>query len=60
MVDYVFPPDYITQKGSHGKYPVKICCVSDDLSGDMLVLSWPNLVYKDILNKFAGHVDKNL
>ena len=44
MVDYVFPQDYITQKGSHGKYPVKTCCVSVDLSGDMLAPSWPNLV----------------
>ena len=44
MVDYVFPQDYITQKGSHGKYPVKTCCMSDDLSGDMLVPIWPTLV----------------
>ena len=44
MVDYVFPQDYITQKGSHGKYPVKTGCASDDLSGDMLAPSWPNLV----------------
>ena len=36
MVDYVFPQNYITLK--------KTCCVSDDLSGDMLALSWPNLV----------------
>ena len=43
VVDYVFPQDYITQKGSHGKYPVKTCCISDDLSGDMLAPSWPNL-----------------
>ena len=54
MVDYVFPQDYITQKGSHGKYPVKTCCVSDDLSGDMLAPSWPNLV----LSGFPDH--KNL
>ena len=47
MVDDVFPQDYITQKGSHGKYPVKTCCKSDDLSGDMLVPSWPNLVIFD-------------
>ena len=44
MVHYVFPQSYITQKGSHGKDPVKTCCVSDDLSGDMLAPSWPNLV----------------
>ena len=31
--------------GSHGKYPVKTCCVSDELSGDMLAPSWPNLLY---------------
>ena len=48
MVDYVFPQNYITQEGSHEKYPVKTCCVSDDLSGDMLVPSWPNLVTNDI------------
>ena len=45
MVDRVFPQNYITQEGSHGKYPVKTCCVSDDLSGDMLVPRWPNLVF---------------
>ena len=44
MVDYVFSQDYITQKGSHGKYPVKTCYENDDLSGDMLAPSWPNLV----------------
>ena len=44
MVDYVFPQNYITQKGYHGKYPVKKCGVSDDLSGDILAPSWPNLV----------------
>ena len=33
-----------TKDGSHGKYPVKTCCVSDDLSGDMLAPSWSNLV----------------
>ena len=44
MVDYVFPQNYITQEGSHEKYPVKTCCMSDDLSGDMLAPSWPNLV----------------
>ena len=36
MFHYIFAQDYITQEGSHGKYPVKTCCVSDDLSGDML------------------------
>ena len=45
MVDYVFPQDYITHKGSSGKYPVKTCCMSDDLSGDMLAPSWPNIVF---------------
>ena len=29
-----------------GNYvPIKTCGVSDDLSGDMLAPSWPNLVY---------------
>ena len=42
------PNKYITQKGFHGKYPVKTCCGSDDLSGDMLAPSWPNLV-KDVI-----------
>ena len=35
----------------HGKYPVKTSCMSDDLSGDMLAPSWPNLV----LNKLIKH-----
>ena len=26
------------------KFPIKTCGVSDDLSGDMLAPSWPNLV----------------
>ena len=33
-----------TEDRSHGKYPVKKCDTSDDLSGEMLVPSWPNLV----------------
>ena len=39
-----------TEDGSYGKYPVKTCCVSDDLSGDMLALSWPNLVNLQLHN----------
>ena len=34
-----------TEDGSPGKYPVKTCCMSDDLSGYMLAPSWPNLVF---------------
>ena len=34
-----------SEDGSHGKYPVKTCCVSADLSGDMLIPSWTVLVY---------------
>ena len=44
MVDHVFPHNSFTQDGSNEIYPVKRCCVSDDLSGDMLAPSWPNLV----------------
>ena len=46
MVDYIFPQNYITQEGSHEKKAVKTCCMSDDLSGDMLAPSWPNLVLR--------------
>ena len=35
-----------TEDGFHRKYPIKTCRMSDDLSGDMLVLSGPNLVKK--------------
>ena len=35
---------YHTEDGSNGKYPVKICEVSDDLFGDMWAPSWPYLV----------------
>ena len=31
------------EDGSHGKYMVKTFCVDDELSGDMLASSWPNL-----------------
>ena len=50
-----------TEDGSHGKYPVKTCCMSDDLFGDMLALSWPNLVFllDFFLRKFCFH-RKNL
>ena len=37
------------------KFPIKTCGVSDDLSGDMLAPSWPNLVsvMRQILISFA-------
>ena len=34
-----------TTNGLNKKFPIKTCGVSDDLSGDMLAPSWPNLVY---------------
>ena len=34
-----------TEDGSRGKYPVKTCCMGDNLSGDMSAPSWPNLVF---------------
>ena len=46
------------------KFPIKTCGVSDDLSGDMLAPSWPNLVISLILHfvlsdKFIlGHTSK--
>ena len=33
-----------TTNGLNKKFPIKTCGVSDDLSGDMLAPSWPNLV----------------
>ena len=34
-----------TTNGLHKKFPIKTCGMSDDLSGDMLAPSWPNLVF---------------
>ena len=53
MVDYVSSKLCHAEDGSHGKYPVKTCCVSDDLSRDMLAPSWPNLVYFKIIEIIA-------
>ena len=46
-----------TEDGSHGKYPVKTFCLSDDLSGDMLAPSWPNLVITEVVPKIFPNLN---
>ena len=55
---YNFSQDlWHTTNGLHKKFPIKTCGMSDDLSGDMLAPSWPNLVYlynAEVLQKYGS------
>ena len=56
MLKFIYPGNFSqylwhTTNGLNKKFLIKTCGVSDDLSGDMLAPSWPNLVYIKLKNK---------
>ena len=59
---YNFSQDlWHTTNGLHKKFPIKTCGMSDDLSGDMLAPSWPNLVEMwSYYKSFVGLPTRNI